>query len=259
MGRIVVFIIAAIVLTTAPVSAIPSEGPSLPDAQAAIWGFQANHISQRDFNKVEGSGRTTQYFLQASYGVTSRFCLDGKIGMGTISFRRADGLDLDFPAGFCGGYGFRWLMYDDAPSGVRSVFGFQHISCHPFKDTVNDVNHRVIWDEWHGSWLWALTPSDQPYTVYAGPQYSATQLKYREADLRRRLKAEDRWGAVAGIEYRFKDRFIGTKFTAGVGNGFPVELVQGKCLCVEVFRFRRRRAQSGTGQRIYIGVVGQRG
>ncbi len=201
MGRIILIAALILALSSINVMAIPSEGNFLPAKQETIWGFQFNNIFLRDFNKVEGKGITKQYFLKASYALTERFFLDGKIGMGSISFKRNDGTDLDFSSGFAGGYGFRYLVYPNDKNGWKSIIGFQHISCHPFKDTVNDVNHRVIWDEWQGTWLFIKACKKADF--YFGPQYSEAQLKYKVDDLRRRLKAEDSWGLLFGSNYRF--------------------------------------------------------
>ncbi|MFH1460325.1 MAG: hypothetical protein ABIG64_08185 [Candidatus Omnitrophota bacterium] len=183
--------------------AIPSEGNFLPGLHTTIWGFQYNHIFKRDFNKVPGQGATTQYFLKASYGLTKRLFIDGKVGLGNVSFQRNDGLNLDFPTGFAGGYGIRYLFYADEKEKIKSIFGFQHISCHPFKDTVNNIEHRVIWDEWQGTWLFIKEFREND--IYFGPQYSNTQLKYKQGDLRRRLKSEDCWGFLLGADYQIKD------------------------------------------------------
>ncbi|MBI4846297.1 MAG: hypothetical protein HY810_07505 [Candidatus Omnitrophica bacterium] len=204
MGRVVLVGFLIFLFFGGVAFAIPSEGDFLPALHKSIWGAQFNHIFLRDFNKVEGKASTTQYFISASYGLTERLFLDGKVGMGSVSFDRNDDISLDFSAGFAGGYGFRYLWYEDKSSGFKSILGFQHISCHPFKDTVNDVKHRVIWDEWQMSLLgikeW------EKAALYAGVQYSEVQLKYKVDDFRRRLKSEDIWGVFFGANYSFNDR-----------------------------------------------------
>ena len=83
-----IFLIAALILSLSSINAIaiPSEGNFLPDSHKTIWGFQFNNIFLRDFNKVEGKGITKQYFFKASYALTERFFLDGKIGLGSICY-----------------------------------------------------------------------------------------------------------------------------------------------------------------------------
>ena len=201
MERIILIVAVILLISSINASAIPSEGNFLPELHKTIWGFQFNNIFLRDFNKVKGEGRTKQYFLKASYALTKRFFLDAKIGMGSINFKRNDGIDLDFSSGFAGGYGFRYLVFQFDQSGWKSIVGFQHISCHPFKDTLADVEHRVIWDEWQGTWL--FIKEWKKSALYFGPQYSAAQLKYKVDDLRTRLKAEDSWGLLLGSNYRF--------------------------------------------------------
>ena len=81
MGRIKFIAVVILLLSSANAIAIPSEGNFLPARQKTIWGFQFNNIFVRDFNKVEGQGETKQYFLKASYALTKRFFIDGKIGL----------------------------------------------------------------------------------------------------------------------------------------------------------------------------------
>ena len=204
MGRIILITAVILLVFSLNVIAIPSEGNFLPEEGSSVWGFQFNNIFSRDFNKVEGKGSTRQYFLKASYGLTKRFFLDGKIGLGSVSFKRNDGIDLNFSSGFAGGYGFRYLLFEDEQSGWKSIGGFQHISCHPFKDTAADVKHRVIWDEWQGTWL--FIKGFEKADVYFGPQYSAVQLKYKVDDFRRRLKSEDYWGVLLGTDYSLSEK-----------------------------------------------------
>jgi hypothetical protein len=203
MGRTIICVLAIILVLCQNALAIPSEGNFLPGLHKTIWGFQFNSIFRRDFNKVEGKASSTQYFLKASYGLTSRFFLDGKVGFGNVSFKRNDGLDLDFLTGFAGGYGFRYIVWEDQKNGLKSIFGFQHISCHPFKDTVGSEKHRIIWDEWQGTWLFIKEYSKAD--IYLGPQYSSAQLKYKIDDLRRRLKAENSWGMLMGTNYKINE------------------------------------------------------
>ena len=199
MGRTELIAVLILLLSSVNVIAIPSEGNFLPAEGAAIWGLQFNNIFLRDFNEVEGQGKTKQYLLKTSYALTKRFFLDGKIGLGSVRFKRNDGIDLNFSSGFAGGYGFRYLLFENEQSGWKSIVGFQHISCHPFKDTVGDVKHRIIWDEWQGTWLFIKELEKADF--YFGPQYSAAQLKYKVDDFRRRLKSEDSWGLLFGANY----------------------------------------------------------
>jgi hypothetical protein len=199
MERIIIIFLAILLLFCQNAGAIPSEGDFIPGLNQTLWAVQLNNIFLRDFNKVEGKASTAQCFIQASYGISERFFLDGKVGVGNISFDVNDGPKLDFPTGFAGGYGFRYLVHENKKKDIKSIFGFQHISCHPYKDTVNDVQYHVIWDEWQGTWL--FIKEYKKAAVYCGPQYSSTQLKYKVDSWRRRLKAEDCWGMLVGGNY----------------------------------------------------------
>ena len=203
MERVVLktgFILTILAFNCALALAIPAEGSFFPLEHGSVWGFEYNQIFLRDFNKVEGKASTRQQFLAASFALTDRFFLDGKIGMGNIDFERNDDVDLSFPAGFAGGYGFRYLWLKDELPGWESSFGFQHISCHPFSDEYAGQTYHVIWDEWQGTLL--LIKRFDDFSVYCGPQYNATQLKYKVEDFRRRLWAEDYWGWEIGADYK---------------------------------------------------------
>ncbi|MFH1062958.1 MAG: hypothetical protein V1747_08785 [Candidatus Omnitrophota bacterium] len=199
MERTIIIFLIILLLFCQNAGAIPSEGDFIPGLNKTIWAVQSNNIFLRDFNKVEGKASTGQCFIQASYGLSERFFLDGKVGVGSISFERNDGVKLDFPTGFAGGYGFRYLAYENKKNNIKSIFGFQHISCHPYKDTVNDVQYHVIWDEWQGTWLFIKEYAKA--AIYCGPQYSSAQLKYKVDSWRRRLKSEDSWGMLIGGNY----------------------------------------------------------
>lgn len=203
MKRTAVFLVLTFFVFSGSLLAIPSEGTFYPDKHHTNWGFQFNHIAKRDFNKVEGVGSTTHNFLAASYGVTDRFCLDGKVGVGWISFDRNDEMDMSFSSGFTGGYGFRYLLKKCEETNTEYQFGFQHISTHPFKREFDGSAYRVIWDEWQGSLLWIKRCPKISY--YLGAQYSDVQLKYKVADFRRRLKTEDLWGLIVGVDRKIDE------------------------------------------------------
>ena len=221
-GRSVILALCIVLLQPTGIFAIPADVYLIPDRHESAWGLQYNSILQRDFSKLEGEGQTTQGFLQASYGLTDRLLLDGKIGMGSVRFERADGVTLDFPAGFAGGYGFRYLFRE--PQAKQQILaGFQHISCHPLKDTVNDVDYRAIWDEWQGTLI--VRHSWKKISVYAGPQYTALQLKYKENDSGSRLKADNSWGGCVGAEYSWSDRAaVNMGLRGGAELGFDLGL-----------------------------------
>jgi len=200
MDRTIIFTLVLLFLFCSIAWTIPSEGNFLPSFHKSIWGVQFNQILRRDFTKVKGKASTTQYFIKSSFGLTERLFLDGKIGWGNVEFNRENATQIDFPTNFAGGYGLRYLLYEDTRAGLRSIFGFQHISCHPLKTELNGVDYRVIWDEWQGSWL--LIKQWPRSAFYFGPQYSTTQLKYKVDTFRRRLKTENCWGAILGVDYK---------------------------------------------------------
>ncbi|MFH2145017.1 MAG: hypothetical protein ABII75_03200 [Candidatus Omnitrophota bacterium] len=205
MDRIIVFLFLFFLVFCRPVFAIPADADYFPAKHRFIWGTQFNHIFNRDFNKVESKAGTTQYFIKTSFGITERFFLDGKIGHGGVKFRPAGANDIDFTSGFAGGYGLRYVLYESPDGNIRSLFGFQHISCHPLSKEINGTKYQIIWDEWQFSWL-LLRSWQKKSCFYFGPQYATTQLKYKVDTFRRRLKAEDWWGAVFGVNYDLNDK-----------------------------------------------------
>ncbi len=181
--------------------AIPSEGSFLPKKHHTDWGFQYNWVVKRDFTKVKGKGTTTHYFLAASYGLSDRFCLDGKVGVGRIGFRRDDNIDMNFTSGFTGGYGFRYLLKKPDESNLGYSCGFQHISTHPYKEEYENKTYRVIWDEWQGSLLCIKKCPQISY--YLGAQYSYSQLIYKvDRHHHLYLKTEDVWGLIIGADHK---------------------------------------------------------
>ncbi len=205
MNRKFILVICALLfLIPRNVVAIPAEGTVFPEKDQWIGGLQLNNIQRRDFNKVPGGGSTVQYFVRASYGLTECFSLDGKLGLGDIIFDRENASRLEYQTGFAGGYGFRYLISDD-PDGFTSVFGFQHISIHPMDVLLNGSKYEAVWDEWQGTLLFGHVLGAS--RVYAGPQYTTTQLKYKVDGNKQRLKVEDFWGAVLGADIELPQDF----------------------------------------------------
>ena len=200
--KIIQYTLAFIFLCINSAFAIPAEGNFLPSVHRWVWGVQYNNILRRDFNKVESKTSSIQYFIKGSFGLTQKLFFDGKIGWGNIQLKCEDGINNDFPTNFSGGYGLRYLCYENEDFGLKSIFGFQHISCHPHKDVIDNIKYYAIWDEWQGTGL--LIKCWDKAAIYFGPQYSVAQLKYKEDDQRCRLKSEDTWGVLIGGDYQVR-------------------------------------------------------
>jgi hypothetical protein len=125
----------------------------MPKRSQGFIGFESNLVFEREMKKGLGGAGSNQYFYNTSYGLYDWFSFDGKLGMGDAEFDTREAGKLDFGSGFSGGYGARFKIYNNQENGIKTIFGFHHISAHPPKETVNDVKYGAIWDEWQFSLL----------------------------------------------------------------------------------------------------------
>lgn len=133
--------------------AAPLYGPDMPKRNQWYMGFETLLVFKRDMHKALGEAKSSQYFLNTSYGIYDWFSFDGKLGAGDVEFDTREAGRLDFDFGFAGAYGVRFKIYNDQPKRIKAIFGFQHISAHPPKEEVNNVKYSAIWDEWQLSLL----------------------------------------------------------------------------------------------------------
>src|SRR3989338_2444315 len=107
------------------VLAAPCCGRYMPAKGKWNAGAQTHIITNRKLRSPYGKVASRQYFYQMSWGVLDWFCLDGKIGIGDVTYK-SQGLDTAYPLNFAGGYGFRARYYRNAKHGVDAILGFQH-------------------------------------------------------------------------------------------------------------------------------------
>ena len=148
----------------------PCYGSKMPQKKHIFTGFQTHNIIKRKLEKDYGKLRSLQHFFLLSYGVTDWFSIDLKIGEGYIKEHPAGADEIDYPSSFAGGYGFRIKLLDNKDNDVRAVFGFQHISVHPYTVHVNEVKHQAVLDDWQASLL--VSKKIKSFTPYMGVKFS---------------------------------------------------------------------------------------
>jgi hypothetical protein len=146
------------------VLAAPCYGTDMPDKYKSIIGLQEDVMDRKPLKADYGQLDSRQHFFLWTYAFTDWFCFDGKIGMGDVKHYSPYQDNLYYKKGFSGGYGFRIKVYDEGKN--RLVFGFQHISVHPFEVKIDDVRHKAILDDWQFSFL--ASHDFSMITPYAG-------------------------------------------------------------------------------------------
>jgi opacity protein-like surface antigen len=152
-----------------PVYAAPCYGTKMPDRGEFFSGLEGYYI-QRGLKKGQGKVKSLQSFFLISYGLLDCFSIDLKIGSGGI--KKYDGAqdNVDYCAGFDGGYGFRVRFLEK--DKVKLTGGFQHISVHPFTTKINGKKYKAVLDDWQGS---VLASYDLSFMLpYIGARLSRT-------------------------------------------------------------------------------------
>lgn len=148
--------------------AAPCYGTKLPAQGKFFLGVQSHTVFKRYLEDNLGKLRSTQGFLLLSYGAFDWFSLDLKGGAGNIKHRPVGSDEIDYPTFLGGGYGFRLKAYDERD--VKIVFGFQHISIHPYRIFLGDVKEKAVLDEWQFSLL--ASYAFKKITPYIGTKWS---------------------------------------------------------------------------------------
>lgn len=161
---------AFIFLLAAPLAteAAPCYGTRMPEKHKFFIGAQNYTVFKRYLENDNGKVRSMQDFLTVSYGLWDWLSIDLKGGAGNIKQRPATTDELDYPSGFAGGYGLRLKLYDANKAGL--VFGFQHISVHPYSIRIGDTKHKAVLDDWQFSLL--ASREFARFTPYLGVRWS---------------------------------------------------------------------------------------
>ncbi|OGX28459.1 MAG: hypothetical protein A2705_03585 [Omnitrophica WOR_2 bacterium RIFCSPHIGHO2_01_FULL_52_10] len=195
----------------APCAAAPVYGTRLPEKRHLVVGGQTHAVRNRDLEDARGEMSSLQHFLLLSFGITDWLSLDLKGGAGDIeqdppggSLPADNGNKIEYPAFVGGGYGFRVRLYND--ERVKAVFGFQHISIHPYSVFIGNTKNKAVLDDWQFSLLGSydlkwLTP-------YAGAKWSRMDYLHWEEDFRKRKQSDldKSAGLVVGMDIPFGRR-----------------------------------------------------
>lgn len=148
--------------------AAPCYGTKLPKGRQFFMGLGAYSVLKRELTAEYGKVRSLQDFFLLTYGIFDWLSIDLKGGAGNIKYRPDSGNGLNYPVYLAGGYGFRLKFYDTGKS--KAVFGFQHISVHPWSVSVDGTKHKSVLDDWQFSLLASYEFSG--LTPYIGTRWS---------------------------------------------------------------------------------------
>lgn len=128
--------------------AAPTYGPDMPKKGKITMGYQSNIVFKHRLADSYGRIKTTQHFLDLSYGVYDWFSFDGKLGAGDITHEGASFQKVGYGYSFAGGYGFRIRLMDSQKYKAKAALGFHHISVHPQDKVINGDKYESFLDDW---------------------------------------------------------------------------------------------------------------
>ena len=166
--------------------AAPCYGTKMPKKKEFFAGAQTHSIFKRYLEDEFGKLRSTQYFINLSYGVCNWFSIDLKGGAGNIKQHPVGSDEVDYASNFAGGYGLRLKFYDK--QNKKMVFGFQHISVHSKSTHLGDTKNQAILDDWQTSIL--ASYDFKKFTPYMGARWSRIDYIHKEAGTRKRKMSD---------------------------------------------------------------------
>jgi len=164
----------------------PSYGTKMPKQNQVFWGGQTYSVVKRNLDGDNGKLNSLQHFLLISYGITDWFSLDLKGGAGDTHQTPDSGDEISYPAYLSGGYGFRIRLFET--EATKAVFGFQHISVHPYSVFVGNVKRKAVIDDWQFSIL--ASQRFEYMTPYIGTRWSRMDYIRWIDDARKRVKSK---------------------------------------------------------------------
>ncbi|MFA5276093.1 MAG: hypothetical protein WC417_04280 [Candidatus Omnitrophota bacterium] len=178
--------------------AAPSYGTRLPEKNKIDIGLQNYTILKRYQENNLGSLKSGENFLLLSYGVFDWFSIDLKGGAGNIKQHPQGSAEIDYATNFAGGYGFRLKFFDK--DNMKAVFGFQHISVHPYSKISAGVKNKAILDDWQVSLLGSY--SFKICTPYLGTRWSRVDyIHWTDGSRKRVMSDPDKSiGLITGID-----------------------------------------------------------
>lgn len=197
MRKILLFFLFVFCLAPSSYSA-PCYGTKMPQKNKFFMGTQAHSIFKRYLEDQYGKLRSSQEFLLVSYGAFDWLSIDLKGGAGYIKQHPVGNDEIDYPSGFAGGYGFRLKFFD--LSGVKMVFGFQHISVHPHSAHLWNGKNKAILDDWQTSLL--VSRDFFKVTPYLGTRWSRIDYIHWVGEDRKRKMSDltKSIGLIVGVD-----------------------------------------------------------
>ncbi len=126
----------------------PTHGPDMPEKGKINMGYQSNIVFKHRLSDSYGKIKSTQHFLDLSYGVYDWFSFDGKLGVGDVTHDGASFGKVDYGYSFAGGYGFRIKLMDNAKYKTKAALGFHHISIHAQDKIIDGDKYESFLDDW---------------------------------------------------------------------------------------------------------------
>lgn len=184
--------------------AAPAYGTKMPQKNQFFVGGQSHYVLERKLEQEHGEMNSLQHFLLISYGLTEWFSLDLKGGAGNIRQKADAGDEIVHPSFVGGGYGFRLRLYEQ--DKTKAVFGFQHISIHPYSPHIGPVKNKAVLDDWQLSLLASRKVADT--TPYLGMKWSRMDYIHWVDDERNRKKSDltKSIGVIAGIDIPLSEK-----------------------------------------------------
>lgn len=203
---LIILTIFALFFSSHTATAAPAYGTTLPEQFQFFLGGQTHVVLKRELEQGREPMRSLQHFLLISFGLTDWLSLDLKGGAGDIA-QRPNALSdtISYPTYVGGGYGFRLRLHEDDRSKV--VFGFQHISIHPYSVFVDTVKHKAVLDDWQLSLLYSY--KFDKFTPYVGGKWSRMDYIHWENDQRERVKSDTdkSYGVILGADIPLSEKW----------------------------------------------------
>jgi hypothetical protein len=202
--KITVLIAALSLCAMRPCYGAPAYGTKMPKKNQLFIGGQTHWIFERDLEDGHGEVSSLQHFLLLSYGLMDWLCVDLKGGAGDIDQQPGSGNEIHYPAFMAGGYGFRLRFYEQKKA--KAVFGFQHISVHPYTPHIGATKHKAVLDDWQFSFLGSYEVKG--VTPYLGAKWSRMDYIHWVEDTRKRKKSDlgKSVGIIAGLDIPLTER-----------------------------------------------------
>ncbi len=182
------------------VESAPAYGTRMPQKNEFFVGAQSYYVFERVLEANHGEIQSLQHFVNISYGVTDWLTLDLKGGAGNIDHEDESRVDLNYAMFVGGGYGFRLRVFEE--SRFKGVFGFQHISIHPYSRNIGEEKYKSVLDDWQLSFL-ASYQIKERLTPYLGAKVSRMDNIQWHNGERDRIKSDESqsFGVIFGTDF----------------------------------------------------------